>query len=1129
MKTGGAKLKRDDSDEWLCSSTYQPNPEEIVQKPSIERKSTKKKLKVVVPKKVKNPPKKDYVDIEEADDVDILNFVSTSRGRAPVSNRVKIVSPAIPKSTLSVRNHAAAFTPPVSKPPTNNSSFSMASSLRIDSSPPVLKTRKSSSKIDIEETPRTPVSGVSRIKIVTPSIPKTTKTFSPPIIPQIRQSPEQLFAALTPKRRCSFEVVETSAKRRREDQHDEDSFEEDSENDSEVSNVFDALSPVKTQFDSPLKINNSQKFSLDFITGYEAQFTAFEVTQPIENILDDRESPDLFDNLEDPMSIYEESEAKELDCSPMKIEEASPEKMSEKMPEKTPEKPRSIVQFKFFESEEVKAVKKTLRFVEPEVPKNYLIEESCAAHLQTASVYAIDTETCAMQLGESSSVLPGADEETQKYLNAESCAQLLGTPLSDSQEDEMYERDELYGLSARLASLMSSKSSERRLLMSDVVFGTVPKEKLIKLELSSLRSAFGMTILDTTSPSSVIISRSSAIRRLATTVCSPPAPFDSAHQSPSTPLSAAAATTITPPSSSSPISARRRSLMRAFPLILLALITHFVYSKPSTTIRCQCSTSRGGIPCHGEWCEVRNNGTHIAACAVVKQEHPETGRLTQVMACARVSQRADLGYCTFDVKRNASKCWCTHGDYCNVDLVDRIRDKRLSTEGDDSQDEEEEEEQEPEEDEFKMEVETNTEFNENDNTIDSGDSRRSMEHQYPQLPPIPDVVNAVDMRKPVEMKELRQEDADLPPWRRMNPLNAPGSYNPPPPPPMPGKHPIAPPTTTATTTTTTTTTTTRPPTTTTTTLSYEERMRQYEERRRELELQREAEQKRRAELERQRAEERRHLESQHEARRRFEEEKRGWRGPEVPVTSSTTRTTTTTTTTVPTTTTTTTTTTTRPPTTTTPTTTIPKIPEKKESKSDSSSYWKNFRRPNRPFDLNATPAVSVANVNAIVYPPKQFVKATTKTTTTTTQPPPPTTTSQPIIYPPPGFRKATKPPAIITQLTTTTELAYSLPMSDDEDGDDDGVVLNNGYERKMIEMPRVGEPDEDNDVVLYTPKPSAVPPRLPPPTPTKPTPSVRTPVEKMDEYKKLVAEKEPSSASTTFSIILPLFILFLLL
>ncbi|EGT50634.1 hypothetical protein CAEBREN_25019 [Caenorhabditis brenneri] len=516
MKTGGAKLKREDSDEWLCSSTYQPTQDEIVQKPS---KSTKKKLKVVVPKKVKNPPKKDYVNIEEADDMDILNFVSTSRGRATVSSRVKIVSPAIPKSTPS---------------------------LRIDSSPPVLKTRKSSPKIDIEETPRTPVSGISRIKIVTPAIPKTTKTFSPPI--QIRQSPEQLFAALTPKRRCSFEVVETSAKRRREDQDDPfGNGDDDSENDSEVSNVFDALSPVKTQFDSPQKINNTQKFSLDFITGYEAQFTAFEDTQPIENILDDRKSPDLFDNLEDPMSIYEESEAKELDCSPMKIEEASPEKMQEKIP-------KSSVKFKFFESEEVKAVKKTLRFVEPEIPKNYLIEESCAAHASVYREYAIDTETCAMQFGESSSVLPGAnDDETQKYLNAESCAQLLGTPLSDSQEDEMYERDELYGLSARLASLMSSKSSERRLLMSDVVFGTVPKEKLIKLELSSLQSAFGMTILDTTSPSSVIISRSSAIRRLATTVCSPPAPFDSAHQSPSTPLSAAAATT-TPPSSS-PISA----------------------------------------------------------------------------------------------------------------------------------------------------------------------------------------------------------------------------------------------------------------------------------------------------------------------------------------------------------------------------------------------------------------------------------------------------------------------------------------------------------------------------------------------------------------------------------------------
>uniref|UniRef100_A0A1I7T446 DNA helicase n=1 Tax=Caenorhabditis tropicalis TaxID=1561998 RepID=A0A1I7T446_9PELO len=432
-----------------------------------------KKLTVVIPKKAVKPSNRKpfesskTINIDEADDVEILNFVSTSsEARTPVSSlaRIRIVSPAIPKTASSIRKC-------------------------IEFSPPTLPSRKSEkTNVEIEETndilnfvSTSKANTPSSRRIVSPLIPKAASSirnsthFSPPVL-QLRQSPEQLFAALTPKRRCSIELVQT-AKRRKEDNLFDDNIknDEDSDQNSEVSDLFESISPIKNPLDSPQK---TMKFPLDFITGLEAQHTDFdeELIENIEEYNGHRNSPDFFQ--EDPLSIYEESEvqeARDLDGSPMKIEETSPEKQR--------------ATFKFFESEEVKTVKKQLRFMEPEDPrekKESLIEESCGFHLQTASVfreYAIDVETCGPVLDESS-VLPGAEEETQKYLNAESCALSARSTYADSQDEEIFERDELFGLSVRLASLMSSKSSERRLLMSDVVFGTVPKENLVKLELS---------------------------------------------------------------------------------------------------------------------------------------------------------------------------------------------------------------------------------------------------------------------------------------------------------------------------------------------------------------------------------------------------------------------------------------------------------------------------------------------------------------------------------------------------------------------------------------------------------------------------------------------------------------------
>uniref|UniRef100_A0A8R1HYL0 Uncharacterized protein n=1 Tax=Caenorhabditis japonica TaxID=281687 RepID=A0A8R1HYL0_CAEJA len=244
-------------------------------------------------------------------------------------------------------------------------------------------------------------------------------------------------------------------------------------------------------------------------------------------------------------------------------------------------------------------------------------------------------------------------------------------------------------------------------------------------------------------------------------------------------------------------------------------------------------------------------------------------------------------------------------------------------------------------DEDEMTVEANNEYDEN--SINMSDevaiTDRAVDNRE----------NVFDMRKPVEKKIVADPEQDsLPPWRRMNPLNADTAWKPPPPPPMPVKRPVA---TTSTSTTTTTTTTTLPPTTTTT-LSYEQKMRQYEELRRQRELERQREMEKRAELERQRLEERRHHESQFDTRRRFGEESQQW--PVAAPFPTTTTTTTTTTTPRPTTTTsaTTTTTTTQRPT----TTTTPPVTTKKESKTNYNQFYRNWRR---PFDLNPTQSVRI--------------------------------------------------------------------------------------------------------------------------------------------------------------------------
>uniref|UniRef100_A0A8R1HTY4 Uncharacterized protein n=1 Tax=Caenorhabditis japonica TaxID=281687 RepID=A0A8R1HTY4_CAEJA len=432
-KCEGVKLRKEDSDEWLCSSTYKPNKSEIVGNSEERKTSKKKKLKVIVPPRiVQSTPrfertkngirrieaeKRVIADmIDDTDDVELLNMVPER----------KVVTPKIPSKSLIIRR-------------------------------------------SINDSPL-----------------------------EVRQSPEQIFASLTPKRRRSLDIVQPEVKRRKEkDKEDEEDANEEKdpflpeqdqnnfdEDDSDVSNIFDNLSPIKFQSENGrfekekediMQEFSSQKskFSLNFISGYDAQFSVFE--RP-------NDSPDLFEDGE-PLSIHEESEAKELDGSPFKID-TSPEK-------------RKLV--KFVDEAEIEdnekkniSAKKTLRFTEPEEPSAWrreeIIDETCEHYPQSSVFreYAIDMETCGYN--EEESCLPDyAQKDTQKYTEAaESCAYQPNPNTTDNSDhlldEELYERSDLTGLAARFASLMSSKSSERRVLMSDVTFGMVPRNKIVKLE-----------------------------------------------------------------------------------------------------------------------------------------------------------------------------------------------------------------------------------------------------------------------------------------------------------------------------------------------------------------------------------------------------------------------------------------------------------------------------------------------------------------------------------------------------------------------------------------------------------------------------------------------------------------------
>ncbi|WKX91087.1 hypothetical protein Q1695_009711 [Nippostrongylus brasiliensis] len=88
----------------------------------------------------------------------------------------------------------------------------------------------------------------------------------------------------------------------------------------------------------------------------------------------------------------------------------------------------------------------------------------------------------------------------------------------------------------------------------------------------------------------------------------------------------------------------------------------------TASLRCQCSSSAGGIQCYEGWCEVHDFNGKVAACALARVGS------RQSLACVRVKPSSGNDTCKVDLKNDQQvvRCWCRNQDYCNTDLADRI-------------------------------------------------------------------------------------------------------------------------------------------------------------------------------------------------------------------------------------------------------------------------------------------------------------------------------------------------------------------------------------------------------------------------------------------------------------------------
>ncbi|CAD6184904.1 unnamed protein product [Caenorhabditis auriculariae] len=460
---------------------------------------------------------------------------------------------------------------------------------------------------------------------------------------------------------------------------------------------------------------------------------------------------------------------------------------------------------------------------------------------------------------------------------------------------------------------------------------------------------------------------------------------------------------------------RLKTFLIAFSIALLAPVIH--------SLRCQCTTDRGGIRCYSNWCEVHNTTDKAAACAMVR-----IGGV-QHFACIRVNH-ASPDSCRVDRKngRLQTRCWCRAEDYCNVDLAERVED---GVDSDDYNDDDEDEYSSPS---FAESVKKEDEMI-IEQTYDSNDGNINLEKDFDE-----DDKDVKDFAKeklpPMPVYERRktspgEEKNDIKPWRRENTHASEDSWRPPPPPPLPPAPKKALPTTTTTTTMTTTTT-----------RNYEEEKRRYEEelqRRRQeyehLKRQREEEERRHEEQRRRQEEERRRAQAQHESRRKFAEEKLSWPLPQSrseqpkPKEESRVRSWPNIV---------------RPPQSEkreeevkqneeTPVKSWSSIVSPPEDRQEAPKTQENkpssYKRPSqyrRPFDLNPSP-ISIENFNAIVFPPSTIRSRTSSTptpTTTTTTTTASTTTST--------TTTSTTTPRPSTTTSTTTTSTTTLPPTAEE-------------------------------------------------------------------------------------------------
>ncbi|CAI5440386.1 unnamed protein product [Caenorhabditis angaria] len=326
----------------------------------------------------------------------------------------------------------------------------------------------SSPKLDLTQTPRRMVN----LKKVPIQVPLKRKPTPPPILIE-RKSPGEVFAQLTPKRqKSSLELVES--------QKSEDVFKDFpdfSDSSSDISNVFDELSPRKMNLNAE---GDAEEFPLEFITG--SQYLKEPPPPPKKHV------------------EIEESQDFPLDFGFL------PGSQYFKKPFAVPKMPKKLEKIRDIEFDLAEIEESCCDFpVLPTMIREYEIDEETQSMFYQNGYYdslnvsvsgqKIDIQEDSRKDHEEET----PDEMTQKYTSM--ATEKLEKSSKNAKLDKcLIKRKHLTGIAAKFASLMTTKNSEKRILISDMILGSKKKIEMEMLEVEKGFCALGISTFKIKTP-----------------------------------------------------------------------------------------------------------------------------------------------------------------------------------------------------------------------------------------------------------------------------------------------------------------------------------------------------------------------------------------------------------------------------------------------------------------------------------------------------------------------------------------------------------------------------------------------------------------------------------------------------